>query len=476
MSLKNVTNLEEKNMVEIEFSVERAVFDAAVTKAYKKNVVKMNVPGFRKGKAPKNIIEKMYGKGVFYDDALNDVIPDAYGAAMKETQLTAVSRPEFDVASIEDGEDVILKAKFYVKPEVVIENYKGIEAERIVTPVTDEDVDKDIGRVRERNARLVDITDRAAQMGDTVIIDYKGFSEGNQFEGGAAENHSLKLGSNQFIPGFEEQIAGKNIGDEFKVEVSFPEEYHSKELAGKPAEFEVKLKEIKYTELPALDDEFAKDVSEFDTFDEYKADVRAKLADRNMKNSERALEETLIDSLLALTAADIPEPMIESEAENLVRDYDNRLRMQGLDLETYIKYTGMKLDDMRRQFRPQAERNVKSRLALGKIAELENIAVEDADIEAEYQRIAESYGMELDKVKESITPEMLKEDLLPQKAMKLVRDAAVITDTEKKDPPPHDHEHDHEHYDGTADDDTDKISVDKISEDEASADEISEEK
>ena len=435
MSLNNVTNLDEKNMVEIEFTVERAVFDAAVSKAYKKNVGKMNIPGFRKGKAPRNIIEKMYGKGVFYDDALNDVIPDAYESALKESGAIAVSRPEFDVVSIDDGEDVVLKAKFYIKPEVAIEDYKGIEAERVIIPVTDEDIDRDIQRVRERNSRLIDITDRAAEDGDTVVIDYKGFDGDNQFEGGTADGHELKLGSGQFIPGFEEQIVGKNIGDEFDVNVTFPEEYHSEDLKGKAVVFKVKLNGIKLTELPELDDEFAKDVSEFDTFDEYKADVKAKIEERNSKASDSTLDETLIDSLIAKMTTDVPPPMIENEAENLLRDYDNRLRMQGLDLNTYFRYTGMTLDTMREQFAPQAERQVKAQLALEKIAELEKIIAEEADIEEEFNNIAKNYNMEIDKVKESVTADMLEGDLKLRKSLKFVRDNAVITDVEKKDEP-----------------------------------------
>ena len=433
MSLNNVNNLEEKNMVEIEFTVSRGIFDAAVMKAYRKNVAKMNVPGFRKGKAPRNIIEKMYGKGVFYDDALNDVIPDAYEAALKESGADAVSRPEFDVVSINDGEDVVLKAKFYIKPDVTLADYKGLAAERVITQITDEDVDRDIQRVRERNSRLIDITDRPAQDGDTVVIDYKGFADGDQFEGGTAEDHNLKLGSGQFIPGFEDQIIGKNAGEEFDVNVTFPEEYQSEELKGKAAVFQVNLKEIKFSELPELDDEFAKDVSEFDTFAEYKADVRAKIEERNSKASDATLDETLIDSLIAGMEADVPSPMVDNEAENLLRDYDNRLRMQGLDLNTYFQYTGMNLETMREQFRPQAERQVKAQLALEKVAELENIVVEESDIEEEFENISKAYNMELDKVKESVTADMLQGDLKIRKAMKFVRENAVVTDVEKKD-------------------------------------------
>lgn len=440
MSLNNITNLEEKNMVEIEFTIDRKAFDDAVMKTYKKNVGKMNIPGFRKGKAPKNIIEKMYGKGVFYDDALNDVIPDAYDEALKESGAVAVSRPEFEVVSIDDGENVVVKAKFYIKPDVAIEDYKGLEAERVITPVTDEDVDKDINRIRERNSRLINITDRPVQEGDTAVIDYTGFDGDVQFEGGTAENHNLKIGSGQFIPGFEDQIIGKNIGDEFDVNVTFPEDYQEESLKGKPVVFKVKLNEIKFNELPELDDEFAKDVSEFDTFDEYKADVRAKIEERNAKASDSTLDETLIDLLIAKMTADVPPPMIDNEAENLLRDYDNRLRMQGLDLSTYFRYTGMTLESMREQFRPQAERQVKAQLALEKIADIENITIGESDIEEEINNIAKAYNMEIDKVKESVTSDMLEGDLKIRKALKFVRGNAIITDHVHDENCNHEHE------------------------------------
>jgi trigger factor len=434
MSLNKLTNLEEKNTVEIEFSIERAKFDAAVLNSYRKNVGKMNIPGFRKGKAPKNIIEKMYGKGVFYDDAFEEVIPPAYDEALKESGADAVSRPEFDIVSTEDGEDVVIKAKFYIKPEVEIENYKGLKAERPIKPVTDSDVDREIARVRDRNARTIDVTDRSVQTGDNVIIDYKGSVNGVEFEGGAAEKHNLKIGGGEFIAGFDEQIIGHNVGDEFDIDVTFPEEYHAEDLKGKPAVFHIKLHEIKYTELPELDDEFAKDISEFDTFDEYKTTVKAKLGEVNLRQADRELDENLLDALLANTTVDVPPPMLDAERENMLRDYDNRLRSQGLDLGTYFKYTGLNLESMREQFKPQAERHVKSQLALEKIAETENITVDDADLEAEFDKIAKSYSIEIEKVKESITAEMITGDLKIQKSLKFLRDNAEVTDVEKLPP------------------------------------------
>ena len=425
MKLINVNEVE-KNVVEIEFSIDRPVFEEAVTKEFKKNQKNIALPGFRKGKAPRAMVEKMYGKGVFYEDALNALLPTEYEAALKESGAEAVSRPEFDIVSME--EDVVLKAKIFIKPEVEVTEYKGIAADRVIKKVTAEDVDADIKRVQERNSRTVDVTDRAAQLEDTVVIDYVGTVDGVEFAGGKAEGHNLKLGSGQFIPGFEDQIVGHNIGDEFDVNVTFPEEYHAEDLKGKAAVFAVKLNGIKFTELPELDDEFAKDVSEFNTFDEYKADVESKIADRYLKAADSAVEEKLLDAILEKFEADVPEVMYDNETENMVRDYDNRMRMQGLDLATYFKYTGQTLESLREQFKPQAERAVKIRLALEKIAALENIVVTDEEIEAEYKRIADAYGMEADKVKESLPADALTGDLKIQNALKFVRENAVITD------------------------------------------------
>lgn len=425
MSLKS-RNKPTGNQVELEFTIEKEAFDKAVDAAYRKNVGKMNVPGFRKGKAPKAIIEKMYGKGVFYDDALNTLIPDAFEAALDEAGEKPVGQPEFDIVSLEG--DVVIKAAFPVKPEVTVKNYKGYAVERTVAPTTDEEVDAEIAQVRSRNSRTVDITDRPAADGDIAVIDYEGFVDGKPFEGVKGEKHNLTLGSGQFIPGFEAQIVGHNPGDEFDVVVTFPEDYHAKELAGKEATFKTVLHEIKFNELPALDDDFAKDVSEFDTFDEYKADVKAKITDRHVKAADAEVEEKLIDELIDNLEADIPEAMFVNETENQLRDYDNRLRMQGLDLGTYLKYTGLDLDKMREQFRPRAERQVKTRLALEKIAELENLTVTDEDTEAEIKKIADMYGLETDKVKEQVSPDMLAEDIRVGKAVDIVKANAVITD------------------------------------------------
>ena len=425
MSLIKKTKLE-KNHYELKFSIDKEIFEQALNAAYRKNVAKMNIPGFRKGKAPRAIVEKMYGKGVFYEDAINECLGDAYEAALKESKLDVVGRPEFDIESME-GEAPVLKASVYVKPDVTIEGYLGIEVTKTVKEVTDADVDAEIERVRERGARTIDVTDRAAIDGDTVTIDYEGSVDGVPFDGGKAEGHDLKLGSGQFIPGFEDQIVGKSIGEEFDVNVTFPEEYHAKELAGKAAVFKVKLHAIKATELAELDDEFAKDVSEFDTLEAYKADIRAKQAERNEKQADAEVEDKLIDALVEKMEADIPEVMFEAETENSLRDMDNNLRMQGLDLGTYCKYTGMTLDTIREQMRPRAEKQVKVRLVLEKIAKLEKISALKKDVEAEYKRIAEAYNVPVDEVKKMIDAKDLGEDLKVKAAIDLVKEKAVIT-------------------------------------------------
>ncbi len=426
MSMKKTEQIG-ANQYCVTFDASRETFDAAITKAYKKAAKNIMIPGFRKGKAPRSIVEKMYGKEVFYEDAINELLPAAYEEAIRDFDKVIVSRPEFDIETIDEN-GVVLTAKFFVKPDVEIKDYKGIEVERKVAEVTDADVEADLNRTRERNARMIEVTDRASAMGDVVNFDYEGFVDGVAFDGGKAEGHDLKLGSGQFIPGFEDQLVDRNIGDEFDVNVTFPEEYHASELAGKPAVFKCKLNGIKFNELPELDDEFARDASEFDTLDEYKADIKAKLEERNNKAADADVEEQLIKALVEKLEADIPEAMYEAETENFVRDYDTRLRMQGLDLATYFRYTGLDLDAIRKQMRPDAERQVKTRLALEKIAELEAVEVSDEEIETEFTRLSEAYGMEADKVKEAVATEALVADLKVKKAVDLVKESAKIVD------------------------------------------------
>ena len=430
MALKNTKKVE-TNRYEIEFDVDKETFDKAVDKAFHEKSKNITIPGFRKGKAPRAIIEKMYGKGAFYDDAINDILAPAYEGAIKETSFKVVGRPEFDVTSIDDN-GVMFKATFYVKPEeVTVKNYKGIKVTKEVAPVTGDDVNAEVEQARSRNSRVVDVEGRAVQNGDIAVIDFDGYVDGVAFDGGKSENYELTIGSNTFIPGFEEQIIGHNVGDKFDVNVKFPAEYHAKELAGKDAVFKIVLHAIKFNELPALDDEFAKDVSEFDTLDEYKADIKAKLEKKNEAEADKKVEEQVIDALIANLEADIPAPMFEAEAENFVRDYDSRLRMQGLDLKTYFKYTGLDLDKLREQFKPMAERQVKTRLALEKIVELEGISATDEEVEAEYENLAKAYGMKAEDVKKYVEADAVREDLCVKKAVDFVKANAVVADAKK---------------------------------------------
>ena len=421
----------EASKVELHFSVEQSVFEAAIERAYKKEVGKINIPGFRKGKAPRAMIEKMYGKGFFYDTALNDILPDAYEAAIKESGIDPVAQPEIDILSIDEN-GVVFTAKVFVKPDVKIENYFGLEVTKEIAAVTDEELNKELDLVRERNSREIDANDRPAELGDTAVIDFEGFVDGVAFEGGKGEDYALKLGSGQFIPGFEEQIVGHSVDDEFDVNVTFPTEYHAEDLAGKESVFKVKLHALTKVELPELDDEFAKDVSEFDTLDEYKADLKAKIEARHEAAAQSAVDGQLMDALIEKLEAEIPEAMFETEAENFVRDYDNQLRMQGLDLKTYFQYTGMTLETLRAQFRPQAEKQVKARLALEKIAELENLTASEDDINGEYARIAEAYGIDVEQVKASIDSEFIAADMKVKLALDAVKEKAVVKAPKKR--------------------------------------------
>ena len=429
MSLKSQETIG-ANQRKITFTVDRPVFDKAVDKVYRRQVKNITIPGFRKGKAPRAIIEKMYGKEVFFEDAVNDCIPDAWDALSGEITETVVSRPEFDVVTIDEN-GVELSATYFVKPQVEISNYLGIPVNRPVVKVTDEEVEEEIKRVQTRNSRMIEVSDRPAQNEDLVNIDFEGFVDGVAFDGGKADGHQLKLGSGQFIPGFEDQVIGHSVGEEFDVNVTFPADYQAENLAGKDAVFKCKLNGIKYTELPAVDDEFARDVSEFDTLDEYKADIRKNLEEQHKKQADGKVDDELIDALISKLEADIPECMFENETENQVRDYDNRLRMNGLDLKTYFQYTGLDLDGLRKQMRPGAEKQVKTRLALEKIAEKENLSVTDEEVEAEYARLSEQFGMEPDKVKEAVERPAIEADLKVKAAIDLVREKAAVTEVEE---------------------------------------------
>ena len=418
------------NQKELEIFIDHETFEAECEKAYRKNVAKFSIPGFRKGKAPRKMIEKMYGTGAFYEDAINAILPTAYPEAVKEAGLEVVSNPDIDIKAI-DETGVVITAKIFVKPEITVTNYKGLAATKEAVEITDEAVNSEIDRVRSRNARVIEVTDRAAANGDDVVFDFDGYVDGTPFEGGKAEKHTLRLGSGQFIPGFEDQIVGKNIGENFDVNVTFPTDYHAAELAGKEAVFKCLIHEIKVNELPALDDEFVKDVSEFDTVDEYKASVKAKLEENANKAEDAKVDEQLMKAVCENIEGEIPEVMFENEAENCVRDYENRLRYQGMDLATFMKYTGQTVETLKTQFRPQAEQNVKTRLALEYIAKAENLTATEDDINTEYQKIADAYGIELDKVKASIDSAAITADVQVGKAALFVRDHAVVTVAEK---------------------------------------------
>ncbi len=432
MSLKETKKID-TNRYQLEITVDGEKFREAIKEAYKKNGKKINVPGFRKGKAPLHIIETYYGSEIFFEDALNLLYNDLVEDAIKESGLKVINdKMDFDLVSISKENGADFKVSLTTYPEIEIGEYKGLKAEKTAVKVDAAEVNAEVNAMAERNARMVSVEDRAAKKGDTVVIDFEGFTDGKAFEGGKAEGHSLVLGSGQFIPGFEDQIIGKNIGDEFDVNVTFPEEYGAKELAGKEAVFKVKLHEIKVKELPAVDDEFAKDVSEFDTLKELKADLKKKALDRKKKAADEAVENALVQQIVDSIKGDIPEAMFENRLEQCVEDFAYRLQSQGLNLETYLKYTNSNIDEFKKSFRPQAESQVKFRLALEKIVELENITPDEKDVEAEYEKLAKDYGVEADKVKNAIPAEELKKDIAVNKAIDLVKESAVITEVEPK--------------------------------------------
>ncbi|MCD4836231.1 trigger factor [Phocea massiliensis] len=419
------------NLMELEISVPAEEFKAAVDRSYRKNAPSITIPGFRKGKAPRHMIEKMYGEGVFFEDAVNELYPSAYEAAAKEAGITPVDRADIEI--LEVGKDGFsFKATVTVKPEVEVEGYKGIEAEKVEYTVTDEDVDAEIAKLQKRAGTTISVEDRPAQMGDNVVFDFEGFIDGVAFEGGKGEEFPLTLGSNQFIPGFEEQIAGHAIGEDFDVNVSFPENYHVDELKGKPAVFKCKIHQIKAVELPELDDEFAKDVSEFETLEALKADLKSKLQEKKDLEANDELENKLVDAVIAGMKADIPACMYERKIDEMVQDFAYRLQMQGLNLETYMQYTGSTVESFRETFKEQAEHQVKVRLALEKIAELENLTATEEDLEEQFKKAAEVYGMELEKIKELLPADEISKDIAVNKAIDFVRENAVAPKAKKK--------------------------------------------
>ena len=417
----------EKNTVKLTIGVDKETFEKAIEKAYKKNVKQIAIPGFRKGKAPRKIIERYYGEGVFYEDAVNFVCPEAYEYAVNESGIEPVDRPEIDIETIGGEEDLVLTATVTVKPEVTLGEYKGVKCEKVVYETKDEDIDAEIKAMAEKNARMINVEDRAVKMGDITTIDFEGFVDGVAFAGGKGTDHTLEIGSGQFIPGFEDQLVGAEIGKETEVNVTFPEEYHAEELKGKPAVFKVTVKEIKEKELPALDDDFAKDVSEFETFEEYKNSVKERLDKANESRTKAEFENKLVEAVCETAEVDIPQCMIDNRVEDLVKEFGYRLSSQGLSLEQYIQFTGSDPDTFKGQFKDQAEVQVKSNLVLEKIAKEEKVEVTEEDLEAELKNMADMYGMELDKVKTLIgdnEKESIKEDLKIRKAVAIIADNA----------------------------------------------------
>ena len=426
MSLKS-SNKVDTNVWELEVSVDGDTFKDAVTKAYLKQRKNITIPGFRKGKAPRAFIEKYYGEGVFYEDALEAIYPDAVASAIEEAKLEPIDTP-YDLEIPEMGNDgVTMKFKVTVKPEVELGEYKGLKATKKSTKVTADEVKAELARMQEQNSTVSDVDDRAVKKNDIVVIDFEGFVDGKAFEGGKAEKYELTIGSNQFIPGFEDQIIGHKIGDEFDVNVKFPEDYQA-DLASKDAVFKIKLHGIKVKDIPALDDEFAKDVSEFDTLDELKKDIKKQLEKRKNDDAENELHNTLLEEVAKGIKAEIPEAMIEKTIDDDVNEYSYRLQSQGLKLETYLKYTGMDMKGFREGFKERAETQVRLNLALEKIIEKEKIEVTEEDIEAEYKKYADAYNMDIDTIKKAVSAESLKPELASRKAIDLIVDSAVVTE------------------------------------------------
>lgn len=425
MALKECTKKEEANSYELTVSVDGDTFEKAINAVYKKQVKKINVQGFRKGKAPRRIIEKMYGTEVFYDDAMQDCYPEALYNAAEEAGVKIVAVEQLE--AIEAGKDgFTFKASVVVEPTMEIKDYKGIEIEKKSTEVTDELVDKEIQKVRERNSRMVTVEDRPAENGDTAVIDFEGFVDGTAFEGGKAEGYNLSLGSGNFIPGFEEQIVGHSTGEEFSINVKFPDDYQAEELMGKDAEFKIKLHEIKAKELPEVDDEFVQDVSEKETLDEYKEELKETVAKRLKDEAEKDVDDQIANKLIELLDGEIPEAMYDNQVNDMVRDFEMRLRSQGMDMNTYMQYMGMDINSVKDMYREEAEKRVKLRLALQTIADKENIEVSEADLEDEYSKMAEAYKMDADRVKAAVPAESLSEDVRVQKALDLVKSSASI--------------------------------------------------
>lgn len=425
MSLKATNNVE-TNKYELEIEISAEDFEAAIEKAYLKARKNIAMPGFRKGKAPRKLIEKKYGEQVFFEDAVNLLYAPVVNGAVEESGLELVTRPEVEVTEISKENGVKLKATCITKPEVEVKDYKGIEVEKVVNPVTDEDINKQLDALREKNVTVETVDDRAAENGDDVVIDFEGFKDDVAFEGGKAEDFTLSLGSGQFIPGFEDQIVGHNAGEDFDINVTFPEEYQVKELAGAPAVFKIKLKSISKKVMPELDDDMVKDSTEFDTVDEYKADVKKKLEEANEKHADSEVEAKIFDKVIENMTAEIPQVMFDNRVNEMISELEQRLAPQGISLDLYMQYTGQTIDTVKKAYAEQAEKQVKLRLALEKIAKLENIEVTEDELKAEFDKLAEAYKLDVDQIKQFIHDDDLKKDIAVGKAVDIIKDAAVI--------------------------------------------------
>ena len=429
MNLK-ATNKTETNKYELEIEISAEDFNKAIDEVFKTEGKKIAIPGFRKGKAPKAFVEKYYGESVFFEGAVDRLYRPALMDAVEAAGLEVISIGQADITEVSKENGVQMKVVVVVKPEITIEGYKGIEATKKKAEVTDEDVSAELVKVQDRNSRMVTVEDRAALTGDTAVIDFEGFCDGEAFEGGKGENFELALGSGQFIPGFEDQVVGHETGEEFEIAVKFPEEYQAENLKGKDATFKIKLHEIKRKELPVLDDEFAKDVSEFDTLDAYKESIREKLQSDREKSAEADVENQILEALIEKVEGEIPDEMYDNEVEESINSFAYRLQSQGLNLETYLKYTGMNTDALKEQFKPQAEKQVKLRLALEKIAANEGLEPTEEELNAEYEKLAKTYEMEVDKIKNIVAEAQVKGDLQSQKAVEFVKENAAVKSEE----------------------------------------------
>ncbi len=417
----------EKNKVKLTFSVDAARFEEGMQYSYNKNKSNIAVQGFRKGKAPRKLIEAQYGKAVFYDDAINFVMPEAYETAVKENNLDVVSRPEIDVTAIDEN-GVFFTAEVYTKPEVKLGDYKGLKYTKMDEEPTDEEIDAELKKEQEKNARIVTVTDRPVQNGDIATIDFKGFMDGEAFEGGEGKDFDLEIGSHSFIDTFEDQLVGKNVGDDVEVNVTFPENYGQASLAGKPAKFEVEIKDIKVKELPELNDEFVQDTTEFENLNEYKNEIAGKLIVAKKQQAKNKMEEDLVTALVEGCEMDVPQVMIDNDIDMKIEDFSRNIQSQGLSLDVYLQYMGQTVESMREAYRPMSEKQVKARLALEAVANAENFAVEEADLDAEIEKIAKAYGMEKDVLKSALRPEdteNITKDIKVQKAVQFIKDNAV---------------------------------------------------